>query len=281
MGAVEISIVTPTFNALSFLKRCCRSVADQEGVRFEHIVQDGGSTDGTVEWLAAQPGLIWASEKDEGPHDAENRGFLKARGEILAYLNADEQYLPGTLRFVRDYFRKHPGVDMLFGDFLTIRPDGTLLAYRKGFRPWWPYMEVTHLYLFTCTMFFRRKIFDAGFRFRPELKFTGDHDFVIRVLRAGYRARHVRRYMAAYVIHAGNMSASEAARAELWRPGRQVPRWVRVLKYPLRVARLLEKAASGAYWERMPIVYAIYPDEAATERQVFVVSKASPFWRRQ
>src|SRR5205809_81991 len=91
----RVSVITPSFNMLEFLKRCHRSVADQ-GVHLEHIVMDGGSSDGTAEWLAGSDVSLWQSASDAGMYDAVNKGLQLASGDILAYLNCDEQYLPGA-----------------------------------------------------------------------------------------------------------------------------------------------------------------------------------------
>ena len=93
----SFTIVTPSFNMLSYLKLCHRSIADQE-VDCEHVVIDGGSADGTADWLDRHPNIISISEPDDGMYDAVNKGFALAKGEILAYLNCDEQYLPGALK---------------------------------------------------------------------------------------------------------------------------------------------------------------------------------------
>src|SRR3984893_17077250 len=119
-GEIDVSVITPSLNMLSYLERCVASVADQEGVRAEHLVMDGGSRDGTVEWLASRPNLTSEVRSDNGMYEAINRGFRRARGRILAHLNCDEQYLPGTLATVTRYFDTYPEVDVLFGDTLTV-----------------------------------------------------------------------------------------------------------------------------------------------------------------
>jgi len=94
---VQFSIVTPSFRNSTWLKLCIASVADQQGVELEHIVQDSCSDDGTQDWLPRDPRVKAFIEKDAGMYDAVNRGFRRAAGDILAYLNCDEQYLPGGL----------------------------------------------------------------------------------------------------------------------------------------------------------------------------------------
>src|SRR6185503_18334195 len=95
---MRVSVITPSYGNSEWLKLCIASVADQAGVEVEHIVQDAGSDDGTLAWLTNDPRVKAYVEKDEGMYDAINRGLRKATGDILAYLNCDEQYLPGALQ---------------------------------------------------------------------------------------------------------------------------------------------------------------------------------------
>src|SRR5271169_5435610 len=116
---MRFSVVTPSFRQSQWLKLCVASVADQ-GVEVEHIVQDSCSDDGTLDWLLTDPRVKAYAEKDAGMYDAVNRGLRRASGQILSYLNCDEQYLPGTLQEVENYFDHHPDVEMLFGDALVV-----------------------------------------------------------------------------------------------------------------------------------------------------------------
>jgi glycosyltransferase involved in cell wall biosynthesis len=135
-----MSVITPSLNMLGYLQRCCISVADQMGPRCEHIVVDGGSTDGTVEWLANQPRIASLVGRDRGMYDAINRGLTASSGGILSYLSCDEQYLPGALQSVSRYFERHPEIDAVFGDTLVTRPDRSLVCFRKAYQPVWPFI---------------------------------------------------------------------------------------------------------------------------------------------
>ncbi len=174
---------------LEYLKRCIASVKDQGMGDSEHIIVDGASCDGTAEWLSVRPGLQSINGKDDGMYDALNKGFDRGRGEIFGFLNCDEQYLPGTLKFVTGYFADHPGIDVLFGDALLIRPDGSHLAYRKGIPPRRSYILASHLYLPSCAMFFRAKAFAAGHRFDVRFRnvFFAHMAFVVTLLEYGLR----------------------------------------------------------------------------------------------
>jgi len=103
---MNFSIITPSFRNSRWLKLCIASVADQQDVKWEHIVQDSCSDDGTQDWLPRDPRVKAFIEKDGGMYDAVNRGYRRAAGDILAYLNCDEQYLPGALKTVSDFLRR-------------------------------------------------------------------------------------------------------------------------------------------------------------------------------
>jgi len=265
---------------LGYLKRCCASVADQERVPFEHIAMDGNSTDGTVEWLGQQRRIAGVVQEDNGMYEAINKGLLLAKGRFVSYLNSDEQYLPDTLNFVREYFDQHPEIDILFGDALLVKPDGSLIAYRKVYQPRWFYIWSSHLYLFSCAMFLRRRIIEEGFQFDERLRVIGDMDFVIRLLCHGYRAAYVRRYLVAFTMTGNNMSNSQNAEFEKKHIlDEMAPMWVRSLRLPLNIGRLTEKLISGAYWQMMPLEYALYVSDVTVERRTFRVEKASFRWR--
>jgi len=128
---MRFSIITPSYRNSDWLKLCIASVADQEGIELEHIVQDSCSDDGTQDWLVKDPRVKAYIEKDSGMYDAVNRGLRRASGEILAYLNCDEQYLPGALRAVSGFFEAHPEIDVLFGDVVMVDAKGGYARHRK------------------------------------------------------------------------------------------------------------------------------------------------------
>lgn len=273
----RFTVVTPSYNMLPYLKRCVRSVADQQ-VSAEHIVVDGMSRDGTAEWLRTRPDVCSVIERDAGMYDAVNKGLDRARGEFVSYLNCDEQYLPGTLAIVADHFEAHPEVDVVFGDALLIDPQGNLLSYRKGYQPRWPYIAVAHLYVLSCTMFLRRRVLDAGARFDMCWKDVGDAEFVIRILRGGARAAHIPKYLSAFTMTGSNMSAGPNARAESRRLRKSCPPLVRALALPLDVMRRIEKVASGAYFQQFPLRYAVYPEADAGTRREYVARSSTFRW---
>src|SRR5579872_2866095 len=98
MQSPLVSIVTPCFNAARFIEETIESVLAQDYPLIDYVVIDGGSTDGTIEILRRyEDRLHWHSARDNGQADAVNRGFAQARGDIFAFLNADDTYLPGAI----------------------------------------------------------------------------------------------------------------------------------------------------------------------------------------
>ena len=272
----DFTIVTPSFNSLQYLPRACASVADQAGVTAEHIVLDGGSADGTADWLRRQSKLRVHIGPDAGMYDAINHGFQLSRGSIVGHLNCDEQYLPGTLAAVADYFATHPHVSIVCGSILAVDPRGDILAFRKIYPLRWRYVMGSHLYASTCALFYRRDVINAGYRFDTQYRVIGDIDFVIRVLRAGYRVGLLKQYVSTFAITGENLSLR--AQQELQAYKAALPRWIKWGRYPLNMARLIEKTLSGAYTQAFPFEYAIY-DDSLVQRRVYTVRAASARWR--
>src|ERR1051325_7387749 len=152
-----ISIVTPSFRNSAWLRLCIASVADQAGVQVQHIIQDSQSDDGTLDWLPADKRVKAFIEKDAGMYDAVNRGFRRAQGEILAYLNCDGQYLPGALKMVADFFSANPDIEAVFSDTIVTDSDGNYICHRPALAPRKISMWVRFPIL-TCAMFLRRSV---------------------------------------------------------------------------------------------------------------------------
>ncbi len=276
---VAVSVITPSRNQLGHLRRCCASVADQQGVAFEHIVIDGASSDGSAEWLRRQPGIRFLSEADGGLYEALNKGLRLSRGQVLGQLNCDEQYLPGTLAFAAEFFQVNPGVDILFGDFLALAPDGSLKAFRKAIPLRWPYVAASYLYAGTCALFYRRRLLEQGLEFDPSWRCVADADFVVRALRRGFRARHASRYLAAFTDTGANLSGSSGAQAERRRWQASFPRALRLLYPALNLARLAEKLARRCYRQPLPLEYSVYTAGSPETRRSFSPVSAGFRWR--
>lgn len=271
------SIITPTYNMLRFLPVCCNSVSDQN-VEYEHIVVDGASTDGTVAWLEAHPGFVSVSEKDQGMYDAINKGICLSKGDILAYLNCDEQYLAGALKKVQDFFLANPSVDILFGDALIVHPDGRLLAFRKGFVPRWQYVWASHMYVHSSSMFVRRRVIQSGILFNANWKTVGDADFVVRVLRDNFSAAHIQEYLSAFLMTGSNLGDSQLAQTELRQFRQAAPWYLRYATFFTDTLIRIEKLVRGLYFEKMPIEYSVFTLEEPNHRSRFAATNVSPLF---
>ncbi len=267
------SIVTPSFRSGRWLPLCISSVADQEGVAHEHIIQDSCSDDGTRDWLANDARVRAFIEKDRGMYDAINRGLDRSKGDLLAYLNCDEQYLPGALSAAAGFFQDHPEIDVLFADIVIVNERGGYLCHRKVQTPLTYHTWTCTLSTLSCAMFFRRQVFfDRGFTFRPDWRDAGDGDWVLRLLRGGIRMAVLRRFTSAFTFLGSNMSAGPNARRENARLRESAPylaqRLRPLIKWHHRARRLI-----GGMYRQPPFNYSIYTQAEPRERQIFQVQQ--------
>lgn len=263
---MRFSIITPSLNNGRWLKRCIASVADQQGVEMEHIVQDAGSTDGTQEWLRADPRVQAFVEKDEGMYDAINRGFRRASGDILAYLNCDEQYLPGALGKVQQFFATHPEIEMLFGDAILVDEHGAPLSYRRMVLPTRAHVRVVHLNTLTCATFFRRSLLERGHFFDCHWKVIGDAVWMDGLLRERTSMATVGEPLAAFTFTGANLAATDRGTEEMkaFRGGA----WKAAIAPFLSLHLRLRKWRAGAYSPH-PVQYALFTEDHLENRQPF------------
>src|ERR1043165_8312640 len=182
---MKISVVTPSFRSSDWLKLCGASVADQTGVDLEHIVQDAQSDDGTQDWLRRDKRVKVFIEKDQGMYDAINRGWRRATGEILAYLNCDEQYLPGGLQAVEKFFRANPKTDVVFADTLVLDNEGQFICFRKSLVPTKNVMWVFHPVISSSIFIHRRVLDQHGLFFDTRWRALGDKVWTVEFVHRG------------------------------------------------------------------------------------------------
>jgi glycosyltransferase involved in cell wall biosynthesis len=204
----RISIVTPSFNQGSFLEATIRSVICQEYPDLEYIIIDGGSTDGSVEIIQKYEKQLawWVSEKDRGQTHAINKGFAKATGQIMAWLNSDDLYSPGALRRVAETFARHPTADMITGGWLSYTSStGRIIPVRPcgiGIRPTPAIMLRRNAYFGQHSTFWRRELWDRVGPLNESLHFAMDHEFFLRCVLAGARVRLDSEMLAIFRQHA-------------------------------------------------------------------------------
>jgi glycosyltransferase involved in cell wall biosynthesis len=278
---VRFTIVTPSFRSARWLRLCIASVADQ-AVSLEHIVQDAGSDDGTLDWLPGEPRVMAIVEKDQGMYDAVNRGWRRARGEFLAYLNCDEQYLPGALRAVSEFFDRRPEVDVVFGDAVVVNEAGRYVCDRRPVTPRVAHSLVSgNLSFLTAATFIRRCFVERHqLYFQPEWRVAGDCEWAVRLVRAGARMACLRQRLSTFTDTGQNLAGGGARhRQEIETLFGKAPRWMQ-LAAPLVVAHYrLRRLVQGAYWGRRH-AYAIYTLESPAERRVFHADHPTFRWKR-
>jgi len=204
----RISIVTPSLNQGDFIEITIQSVLSQEYPNLDYTIIDGGSTDGTLSILNKYSGLIkWISERDEGQADAINKGLRLATGDILAYVNADDILLPGSLKEVASIFEKHPEVQWLTGRCKIIDEDGkdvrgAIYLYKNLLLHFssYPLLLLTN-YISQPATFWRKDLLSICGLFDSSLNYVMDYDYWLRIWKvaspyihhrdiAGFRIQH-------------------------------------------------------------------------------------------
>lgn len=204
-----VSIVTPSYNQGAFIEDAIRSVLNQDYARIEYIVADGGSTDGTLSILRKyEDRLTWFSEPDKGQSDAINKGFQRSHGEILAWLNSDDTYLPGAVRTAAHYLAVDPEVAMVYGDCNMVDEQGQVV----GQSIWVEDFDLRRLvedldYIYQPTTFFRRQAFEGVGMLDIGLHYCMDYDLWIRIGKK-YPVRHIPHVLANIRVYPQTKTAS-------------------------------------------------------------------------
>lgn len=263
------SIVTPTRNDLRKLRRCVGSVRGQTGIDLEHIVQDACSSDGTSEWLRQQSDIRAVVEPDSGMYDAISRGWRRAQGKYLSWLNSDEQYLPGTLAFVEKHFASHPNDSVIFGDYIVAQSDGSAVALRREIPFRHSYVVNGFLPSASCTLFFRRELLDDGIlQFDTSLRYAADKDLILRLHAAGVSIVHVRQTLAIFGIDGTNLSTHPEMEAEAELVRRRHGAFMNnFIRRVVMLGRTTERIVTGGYFPRN-VLYSYATDERPNYRLV-------------
>jgi glycosyltransferase involved in cell wall biosynthesis len=206
---LKISIVTPTFNGIATLEETIESVLAQDYKIWEHIIMDGGSTDGTVALLQRYRHLKWVSEKDKGHYHAMNKGIDAASGEVVAILNADDCYREHTLSRVADAFARHPEWDALFGDVVYIDGEGQEIFRRAEAKYDYDVLRFgNYCYVVHPTLFVRKSVYQqiGAYQYRKFLN-SCDVDFILRLGQRGCRVGHIPHLLVNYRMHEYGQSA--------------------------------------------------------------------------
>lgn len=239
----RISVVTPSYNQADYLEATLRSVLEQGYPNLEYIVLDGGSTDGSVDILRRYGGQLayWCSAPDGGQAEAVNRGFARATGPLLAWINSDDLLLPGALKAAAEAYRRQPAA-LVLGDVVHFsEADGyTQLMRQHGvtlerlvayWQPGWVWNQPG--------TFFPRAVWEQIGPLDEKLRYVFDREWMCRALAARVPVAYLGQAVAAFRLHAGSKTMGETSR---WRDEQ-----LRVTqRYRTQVAGLSERRVLAA-----------------------------------
>jgi glycosyltransferase involved in cell wall biosynthesis len=274
---MKFSIITPSFRSSKWLKLCIASVADQEGAEWEHIVQDSCSDDGTQDWLPQDPRVQAVIEKDGGMYDAVNRGFRRARGDILAYLNCDEQYLPGALRTVNEFFERHPQIEVMLAGTIVVDGESNYVCHRHALTPnprnvWFRFS------ILTSSLFVRRRVIhERGLFFDTRWRDLGDFHWIQALMKNKVPMGVSDSFTSAFADTGENMNLKPNAIRERAETMAMAPAWVRWLKPVWIVHHRLRRLAAG-HFSLKATSYSIYTLRSPQQRVRFDVPEPTAVW---
>lgn len=178
-----VSIVTPSFNQAKFLRRTIESVLSQDYPNLEYIVIDGGSQDGSVEIIKEFEDKLtyWESKPDRGQTDAINKGFSKANGKYLAWLNSDDVYQPGAVQAAVAYLEEHPDVGMVYGDCSFIDANDRKIGMFPAAQTDYDRLRRGYVHIPQQASFFRGKLWRRVGPLDPTFYFAMDYDLWVRL----------------------------------------------------------------------------------------------------
>ncbi len=277
---MTFSIVTPSFRNSDWLKLCVASVADQQGVELEHIVQDSCSDDGTQDWLPQDRRVRAFIEKDKGMYDAVNRGYQRASGDILAYLNCDEQYLPGALKIVHGFFEQNPRIEAVFCGAVVTDGRGNYICHRHALVP-----HPCHIWyrfsVLTSSIFIRRRVIhERGILFDTRWRDLGDFHWVRSLMQAGVPMAVSNDFTSVFADTGENMNLKPNAIREKNETLAMAPAWVRLLK-PVWIGHHRLRRLAAGHFSLKPTSYSIYTLQRPERRVVIDVPNPTAVWRNR
>lgn len=246
-----VSIVTPSYNQARFIETTIRSVLDQDYPEIEYIIVDGGSTDGSVDIIQKYaPRLAWwVSEKDRGQTDAINKGFARARGDVLAWINSDDIYQPGAVREAVDYLTAHPEAGMVYGDASYIDEHDWVIGRFPAAQTDYARLRRGYVHIPQQSSFFRADLWRRVGPLDPSFYFAMDYDLWVRLAEIA-PLHYIPRLWASFRLHSGakTVAADDRCWPEMLRVHRRLGgSWFApiVLKYYIR-----KLAAPYITWRR-------------------------------
>ena len=253
MPVPSFSVITPAFNCAEFIEDAILSVSGQKGVCAEHIVVDAVSSDNTGEIVRRHPHVQWICEPDRGQSDAINKGFRRASGDLVGWLNADDYYLPGGLEAIARAAEEHPDADVIYGDCVFVDSEGKIVRSKveHGFDR--SVLMYFGCYIPSTSTFFRRRVIDSGWLLDCDFRVCMDFEYFARLAHNGFSFHYVPHFIAAFRWRGNNVSIRNLTRRAEER--RMVQRRfggqaysesaLNLLAYVHRAKRVMRKTVSG------------------------------------
>jgi glycosyltransferase involved in cell wall biosynthesis len=182
-----VSIITPSYNQALFLEETIRSVLSQDYPHLEYLIVDGGSTDGSLEIIRRYADRLawWVSEPDRGQTDAINKGFARARGQVLAWLNSDDTYLPGAISQAVACLQAHPEATLVYGNADLVDEQGKVIGPFPARQTNLRRMLRGSVHIPQQASFFRGELWPLVGPLDPEFYFAMDYDLWLRLAQHG------------------------------------------------------------------------------------------------
>lgn len=261
---MKISVITPCFNGIRFLPDCVASVRHAlAGRDYEHVIADGGSTDGTLDFLAEQTDLNWQSEPDNGMYDALNKAAGRAAGDVIIHLNTDEQLNPEGVQCALDLMERK-AVDAVLGPTIMVDGKGQFLQlFKQVITPklidaYW------HMPVQTCSFIYKKKLWERH-GYDSSYRLIADHLWFRQQMELGMSLEVVRKPIGIFTWHGENLSSTVGkTSSENASDGVTIPR--SKLRRAKRLYRLRKLLAGG--YAAKPVQYEII--DSGKARTVFI-----------
>jgi glycosyltransferase involved in cell wall biosynthesis len=204
-----VSIITPSYNQAHYLEETIQSVLGQTYPNLEYIIIDGGSTDGSREIIERYAAKLayWVSEPDKGQTDAINKGFGRASGDLLAWINSDDTYLPHAIAEAVEFMQSHPEVGLVYGDANLIDENGAILGPFPARQTDYHRLRQGYVHIPQQSAFFRADLWRKVGPLDPSFYFAMDYDLWVRLAKAAPIQYHPRLW-ANFRLHASGKSVA-------------------------------------------------------------------------
>ncbi len=207
----KISIITPSYNQGEYLEETILSVLNQNYPDLEYIIIDGGSTDNSVDIIKKYQDQLayWVSEPDNGQTHAINKGFRKASGDLVAWMNSDDFYYPGAFQYIANSYNKTKGAyDIYFGDKVNVDNEGRVIK-KFIYPPFcnWGIKYTTNMNISNQSAFWKRDLLNRVDYLDEKIQFTMDYDFFLKLALAGARFKKINEFIGVLRMYDNNKSS--------------------------------------------------------------------------